>query len=72
MFNLVLRVFWGIMGVLLLSSCGVVTTPVKVATGLVIKPAKIVTEAGVDLLRKPVSEAAKVVAPRVWPIGKRR
>ena len=72
MFNLVLRVFWGMLGVLLLSSCGVVTTPVKIATGLVVKPAKIVTDAGVDLLRKPVTEAAKVVAPKAWPIGKRR
>ena len=60
------------LGVLLLSSCGVVTTPVKIATGLVVKPAKIVTGAGVDLLRKPVTEAAKVVAPKAWPIGTRR
>ena len=71
MINLVLRRLSGGAAILLLSSCGLVTKPVKLATGLVVKPAKIVTDAGVDLLSKPVKEAAKVARPKLWPLGKR-
>ena len=60
------------MAIILLSSCGLVTKPVKMVTGLVVKPTKIVTDAGVEILRKPVSEAAKVVTPSVLPGRNRR
>ena len=32
-------------------------------TGAVVKPVKIVTNAGVDIVRKPLSEAVKLVRP---------
>ena len=60
------------MAIILLSSCGLVTKPVKLVTGVVVKPVKIVTHAGVDLLRKPVREAVRMVGPSAWPLQIRR
>ena len=72
MINLVLRGLSGGLLVILLSSCGLVTKPVGIATGIVVKPVKIVTDASVDLLRKPTREAIRLVKPRTWLPGGRR
>lgn len=34
-------------------------------TEILVKPVKIVTDAGVDIVRKPLSEAVKLVRPNV-------
>ena len=66
MFNLVLRWVSGGLLFLLLSSCGVVTKPVKIVTGAVVTPVKIVTDGSIEILRKPVHEAAKLARPSAW------
>ncbi|SVD59032.1 uncharacterized protein METZ01_LOCUS411886 [marine metagenome] len=48
-------------GMLFFVGCAkMVTTPVKVVVGMTLKPAKIVTDATVDLLEKPVRKAVDV------------
>ena len=71
-FNLVLRGFSCGVAIILLSSCGVITKPVKLVTGVVVKPIKVVTKVGVGLLRKPVREAVRLVGPSSWPVQIRR
>ena len=66
MFNLVLRGLSGGLLILLLSSCGVITKPVKFVTGAVVKPVKIVTDGSIEILRKPVREAVNLAKPSAW------
>ena len=46
-------------------SCAkIVTVPVQTAVNLTLKPAKIITDAAVDLVEKPVRTAISVVKPQ--------
>ena len=65
-FNLVLRGVLGGLIIILLSSCGVITKPVKLVTGVVVKPVKIVTDGSIEILRKPVHEAIRLAKPSAW------
>ena len=48
-------------GVLFFAGCAkMVTKPVKIVVGITLKPAKIVTDATVDLLEKPVRKVVDV------------
>ena len=43
-----------VLGTLLfVSSCGMITKPVKLATDLTLKPVKVVSDATIDVLEKP-------------------
>ena len=49
-------------GMLFFVGCAkMVTTPVKAVVGMTLKPAKIVTDATVDLIEKPVRKAVDMV-----------
>ena len=69
-FNLVLRGVLGGLIIILLSSCGVITKPVKLVTGIVVKPVKIVANGSIEILRKPVHEAIRLAKPSAW-VGKK-
>ena len=49
---------------LLVSSCGVITKPVKLATELSLKPIKVVSDATIDVLEKPAKKAIQWVKPK--------
>jgi hypothetical protein len=49
---------------LLVSSCGVITKPVKLATELSLKPVKVVSDATIDVLEKPAKKAIQWVKPK--------
>tara|TARA_B100000242_G_C42734556_1_gene342814 strand:+ start:240 stop:410 length:171 start_codon:yes stop_codon:yes gene_type:complete len=48
----------------IVSACGVITKPFKIATDLTMKPVKIVTDATIDVLEKPAKKAFRWVKPK--------
>jgi hypothetical protein len=54
-----------VLGTLLfVSSCGIITKPVKLATELSLKPVKVVSDATIDVLEKPAKKAIQWVKPK--------
>ena len=54
-----------VLGILfIVSACGVITKPVKIATDLTMKLVKIVTDATIDVLEKPAKKAIRWVKPK--------
>ena len=51
--------------VMMTSCASMVTKPVKLATGLTLKPLKIVTNATIDIVEKPAKKAVQWVKPTI-------
>ena len=47
-----------------ISSCGVITKPVKLASDLTFKPVKVSSDATIDVLEKPAKKAIQWVTPK--------
>ena len=47
-----------------ISSCGVITKPVKLASDLTFKTVKVVSDATIDVLEKPAKKAIQWVTPQ--------
>ena len=47
-----------------ISSCGVITKPVKLASDLTFKTVKVVSDATIDVLEKPAKKAIQWVKPK--------
>ena len=65
--SLPIRIFAILLSLASVGCAPLVTTPLKVASDLVVKPTKIVTKAALDIVEEPAKRAIKWAKPtRPW------